>query len=261
MSLTQETTADNDNDYIYIPRAVFYAVLAGLLGLVVGAVGGYFGAINVYNRGVTDAVAAVDDAVNDAVAGAISTSADSTGSESAPAAPAAHVDGDLTDDDPYLGPEDAPVTIVEFSDFFCQYCAVFGRQILPQIIEEYGDQVRFVYRDFPALGGDRPAEAAQCAGDQGSFWEYHDALFENFREYTSTDDFVALAETLNLDGEELRDCIESGTYRDEWNADYQDARALGVSGIPTFFVNGTRFVGAQPYENFKQVIDAELEKQ
>ncbi|MBN1120357.1 MAG: DsbA family protein [Anaerolineae bacterium] len=260
MSLSQETTADNDNenDYIYISRTVFYAVLAGLIGLILGAVGGYFAAINIYNRGVTDAVAAVDDAVNEAVAGAISESADSAGSE---AAPAEYVEGDLSDDDPFLGPEDAPVTIVEFSDFFCQYCAAFKLQILPQILEEYGDQVRFVYRDFPAFGGDRPAEAAQCAGDQGSFWEYHDALFEGFREYTSTDDFVALAVTLDLDGEELRDCIESGTYRDEWNADYQEARALGVTGTPTFFINGTRFVGAQPFENFKQVIDAELENQ
>jgi protein-disulfide isomerase len=255
MSLTQETTADNDSDYIYIPRATLYAMIAGLIGLILGAVGGYFGAINIYNRGVTDAVAAVDEAV----AGAISESVDSTGSEAA--APAAVVDGDLSDDDPYLGPEDAPVTIVEFSDFYCQYCAAFGIQILPQIIEEYGDQVRFVYRDFPAFGGDRPAEAAQCAGDQGSFWEYHNALFENFHENTSTDDFVALAETLDLDGEALRECIESGTYRDEWNADYQEARALGVTGTPTFFINGTRFVGAQPYENFKQVIDAELAKQ
>jgi protein-disulfide isomerase len=253
MSLPQETITDNDSDYVYIPRAVFYAILAGLVGLILGAVGGYFGAVNIYNRGVTDAVSAVDEAVSSAINDSVAAGSGS--------APADHVDGDLADDDPYLGPEDAPVTIVEFSDFFCQYCAAFKIQVLPQILEEYGDQVRFVYRDFPAFGGDRPAEAAHCAGDQGSYWEYHDALFDNFREYTSTDDFVTLAESLDLDGEELRDCIESGTYRDEWNADYQDARALGVSGTPTFFINGTRFVGVQPFENFKQVIDAELEKQ
>jgi protein-disulfide isomerase len=258
MSLTPETTIDNDRDVILIPRTTFLAVITGVAGLIVGALGGYFAAINIYNRGVTDAVSAVDDAVNTAVDNAI---AEASGGSAGAGQPADHVEGDLTDDDPYIGPEDAPVTIVEFSDFFCPHCGSFGLQVLPQIIEEYGDQVRFVYRDFPALGGDRPAEAAQCASDQGAFWAFHDALWENIRRYTSTDDFVTLAESLDLNSEDLRECIESGKYREEWNADYQDARALGVSAVPTFFINGTRFVGAQPFENFKQVIDAELGNQ
>ncbi len=249
MSLTQEPTADNDSDYIYIPRTTLYAVIGGLVGLIVGLVAGHFLTLNAYDRAVDDAVAAIDDAVADAFA---------TNGGSAGAAPA--VD-DIAADDPSIGPADAPVTIVEFSDFFCPYCATFKTDILPQILEEYGDQVRFVYRDFPAVGGTEPAEAAQCAGDQGAYWEYHDALFDHFRENTSTDDFVALAESLNLDGDEMRDCLETGKYSDEWGEDLQDARALGVTGTPTFFINGTQLVGVQPFENFKQVIDAALAQQ
>jgi protein-disulfide isomerase len=183
--------------------------------------------------------------------------------ESLGAVPAAPTDGPRmevsVDDDPALGPADAPITIVEFSDFNCPYCQRFQQQTFQPLMDAYPDQIRFVYRDFPITSQDSfyAAQAAECADEQGSYWEYHDALFtgayglgdEAYRQY---------AEELGLDADALVSCVDEGRYADEVQADAREAASLGVSGTPTFFINGVPLVGAQPLTRFAQVIDSEL---
>jgi len=167
------------------------------------------------------------------------------------------------DDDPARGPENAPVTIVEFSDFQCPFCKAFLAQTLPLILANYGERIRFVYRDFPIPTihpqAIQAAEAAQCAFEQGRFWEYHDRLFQN----QSTLDASSLkvhAKALGLDGSKFNQCLDSGKYAGEVQKDLEDGRSYGVTGTPTFFINGRKILGAQPYPTFQRVIEEELRK-
>jgi protein-disulfide isomerase len=175
-----------------------------------------------------------------------------------PTALPARLDNVSVDDDPSLGPEDAPVTIVEFSDFYCGYCKRFRDETFDALFEEYGDQIRFVYRDFPVVGGVQPALAAECADDQDAFWAYHDELFVNPRDYVSAGSLIDLAVELELDEEEFTKCIGNSTHEDEVDNDLKQGQDYGVSGTPTFFINGVRLVGAQPLQAFKDIIDQEL---
>jgi protein-disulfide isomerase len=169
------------------------------------------------------------------------------------------------DDDPMKGSKNAPVTIVEFSDFQCPFCGRFFTQTLPSIEKEYIDtgKVKFVYRDFP-LGfhpnAQPAAEAAECANEQGKFWEYHDEIFKN-QEQLSSDLYIQLAEELSLDVEKFKKCVEAGKYKQEVQDDFDYGKSVGVTGTPAFFINGIKIVGAQPFENFKKIIDAELADQ
>ena len=168
------------------------------------------------------------------------------------------------DDDPVLGNKNAPVTIVEFSDFQCPYCGRFYTQTLPSIKKEYIDtgKVKIVYRDFPLsfhANAQPAAEATECADEQGKYWEYHDEIFKN-QQSLSSDLYLKLAEDLGLDADKFKICIETNKYKEEVNADFNYGQNAGVSGTPTFFINGIKLVGAQPYEAFKQIIDAELAK-
>ena len=167
-----------------------------------------------------------------------------------------------TDDDPGIGPEDAPVTIIEFSDYQCPYCRRWTEQVEKQIIETYGDKVRIVYRDFP-LTSIHPeslpaAEAANCAGEQGKYWEYHDALFAQ-KHGLGEKAYLAYAKDLGLDVDKFSACLDEHRYRDEVMADREYAINLGIRSTPTFFVNGIAVVGAQPFDVFKSIIDRELE--
>ena len=164
------------------------------------------------------------------------------------------------DDDAALGPEDAPVVIVEFSDFNCPYCQRFHQQTFGQIMETYQGQIRFVYRDFPVTSQESfvAAQAAECAGVQGAYWEYHDALFSG-RYGLGTQAYRSYAQDLGLDADELVQCVEEGRYAQEVQADARYASELGVSGTPTFFINGIPLVGAQPFDRFAEVIEAELD--
>jgi protein-disulfide isomerase len=163
-----------------------------------------------------------------------------------------------TDDDPALGPEDAPITIVEFSDFRCPYCSVFHIETFDALMAQYPDQIHFVYRDFPVVGGFEAALAAECANEQGAFWAFHDLLFS--REYPNLDNdaFAAYAERLDLDVDGLLTCVDEERYRDEIEADANYASSFGITGTPTFFINGIPLVGAQPLETFIEVIEYEL---
>ncbi len=164
-------------------------------------------------------------------------------------------------DAPILGPLDAPVTIVEFSDFQCPYC----RRVQPtlaKVKEKYGDKIRWSFKDLPLVSihpaARKAAEAARCAGDQGKFWEYRAAMFEE----TDISDSLhtRTAEALELDGEKFQGCLDSDQYRDAVQADLTEAEGLGLTGTPAFLINGVLLSGAQPFEAFEEVIDRELER-
>ncbi len=163
------------------------------------------------------------------------------------------------DDDPFIGPEDAPVVIIEFSDFNCGFCRKWYQESLQPILEQYPDQIRFVYRDYPLLSESSltAAQAAQCANEQDAFWEFHNALFDR-EEPRSLETYLLFAEEFNLDLDDFQECYESERTMEEIENDAVFASSLGVRGTPTFFINGLALVGAQPLETFFKVIDAEL---
>lgn len=158
------------------------------------------------------------------------------------------------------GPKDAPVTLVEFTDFHCPFC---GRAVatLNDVMREYDGKIRWVFRDFPIASlhprAPKAAEAARCAGEQGKFWEYHDLLFEGQSQAT-IEDFKRSAEQLKLDPKSFGQCLDSGKHQAAVEADVQEGARLGVTGTPTFFINGRLLVGAQPLESFRRIIEAEL---
>lgn len=168
----------------------------------------------------------------------------------------------VTVDDPSRGPVDAPVVIVEFSDYQCPYCQMWHEQVLPLIMEEYSEQVRFIYRDFPLSGhpeAQPAAEAANCAGDQEAYWEFQDAIFSGLYGYGETA-YNQYAQDLGLEMDTFTACIDNRDYEAEVLEDYSDAISLGVQSTPTFFINGTQLVGAQPYETFQNMIESALSK-
>lgn len=167
------------------------------------------------------------------------------------------------DDDAVLGDPNAPVTIIEFSDYQCPFCQRHYLQTHPQLIENYVDtgKVKIVFRDFPLTSihpqAQKAAEAAECVGDQGgdeAYYEMHDLLFEN-QNNLGQDNLIALADSLGYD---IADCLESGEFASEVTKDTNDAQAAGGRGTPYFVINGKPLSGAQPYSAFQQAIEAEL---
>jgi len=163
------------------------------------------------------------------------------------------------DDDPAIGPDDAPVVIIEFSDYQCYYCGVFARETLHPLLALYGDQLRFVYRDFVFYGpvSLQAAVAAECANEQGLFWAYHDVLFE-FQDELSPDRINELARSVGLNMDRFSACLENPAMEAEVKADTEDGLDLDVRGTPTFFINGRILVGAASLETFATMIDEEL---
>ena len=159
-----------------------------------------------------------------------------------------------------LGAADAAVEIVEFGDFNCGYCARFHSDTLPQIRTAYGDQVRFVYRDFPILGeiSTTAAIAARCAGAQDNFWPFHDLLFENQGSLGEVGIFLNYAVALDLDPVAFNDCMAQQQPIESIAADFRDAQTLGIRGTPAFFINGRPLLGARDFSEFALIIDEEL---
>ena len=180
-----------------------------------------------------------------------------------PAAPVAVLDFVNIDDDPFLGSANAPVVIVEFSDFQCPFCSRFHTDTFQPLLDQYGNDIQFVYRDFPIASihpqAQEAAEASECADEQGAYWEYHDKLFTNQTALASSD-LLTYASELELDVDAFTECLETGRFRDEVLDDMNEGRSYGVTGTPTFFINGVRLVGAQPLEAFQSIIDEELAK-
>ena len=167
----------------------------------------------------------------------------------------------LVDDDPYLGDENAPIVIVEFSDFFCTYCKRHFDQTFRPILENYGQHIRYIYRDFARLTPESTpaAAAAQCAFAQGKFWEFHGAFF-NHQDELGYDFYLKTAEEYELDIEEFTACLDEGRYIGEVDIDGFDGQIAGVRGTPGFFINGQILSGAQPYSIFERIIQRELDK-
>jgi len=183
------------------------------------------------------------------------------------------------DDDPVLGNKNAPVEIIEFSDYQCPFCRKFWTETLPSIKSEYIDtgKVRFVYRDFPLTSlhpsAEPAAEAAECVREQGgneAYFKMHDKIFSEQNkldggdptagpvrgtvQFTSTD----LKQWAKDIGYDIDKCLDSGKFKSEVQKDLSDATAAGGQGTPYFVINGKPLSGAQPFSAFKQVIDAEL---
>lgn len=166
-------------------------------------------------------------------------------------------------EDPSLGPEDALVTIVEFSDFECPFCRSYHTAVFPRLRNEYGDKLRFVYKDFP-LTNLHPnaipaAEAALCAEEQEMFWEFQELIF-SMQLPLERASYEQYAEDLSLDLPNFTACLDEGRYNQQVLDDYEAGSIIGVRSTPTFFINGIPVVGALPYEEFAAVIDAELER-
>jgi len=178
----------------------------------------------------------------------------------------------FADDDAVLGNPDAPVTIIEFSDFQCPFCRKFYKETLPQIKKDYilTGKAKLVYRDFPLVqihpGATPAAEGAECAKEQGEFWEMHDAIFDEQEKLGSgtvqftADDVKKWAANIGLDTSKFNQCLDSGKYKQEVEKDLADGSAAGVNGTPATFINGRLVSGAQPFAAFKVIIDEELKK-
>ena len=164
-------------------------------------------------------------------------------------------------DDPSLGPPDAPVTIVEFSDFQCPYCAR-ARATMHELLARYPGQVRLVARDFPLPMHPRAepmAAAAGCAAEQEAYWPYSDALFERYRTLQEQD-LPVLAAELGLHQATFQHCLDRGHTLSEVQADMAEGQAAGVTGTPAFFINGRMVSGAQSLERFSEIVEEELNR-
>jgi protein-disulfide isomerase len=173
---------------------------------------------------------------------------------------------------PVMGNADAPVTMIEFTDFQCPFCRRYSNGTFSQIIKDYvkTGKVRYVVRQFPLKPihpkAVKASEASLCAGDQGKYWEMHDRIFKQTRSFEQ-EEWVRLAEGLGLEMSSFRDCLENGMKTSEVERDIKEGTALGMSGTPGFFLGRTdpenpdkfkaveMIRGAQPYPQFKRTID------
>jgi protein-disulfide isomerase len=167
---------------------------------------------------------------------------------------------------PSIGSPAAKVVMVEYSDFACPFCKRLHDETMPLIKKQYIEtgQVRFVYKDFIVVGGDRAAEAAHCAGEQNAFWPYHDLLFERQAEdrgrWPDVNVHRAYATELGLNPEALAQCFEERRYREKVLASTREAQANGGGGTPFTLVNNIPITGAESFSVFQTVIDEELKK-
>ncbi len=167
----------------------------------------------------------------------------------------------ITKDNHIRGNFNAKVTLVEFSDFECPFCSRF-HPTLKQVMSEYGDKVRLVYKHFPLsfhAQAQKAAEASECASEQGKFWEMHDKIFDN-QEQLSLASLKQWARDLRLNGSKFDSCLDTGKYAGKVAADLSEGEQKGVSGTPATFINGQMVSGAVSYATLKQIIDAELAK-
>lgn len=175
------------------------------------------------------------------------------------------------DDDPVLGDPKAGVTIIEFGDYQCPFCRQFWKETLPRLKKEYIDtgRVRLIFRDFPQEVHPEAmatAMAAECAGDQGKYFEFHDKVFleQDRRErdvvrYRAAD-LKRWAVDIGLDPAPFNQCLDGDRHKDEVTKDFRDGSDVGITGTPIFFVNGRVLAGAHPFATFQKVIEEELKK-
>lgn len=169
--------------------------------------------------------------------------------------------------DPVKGSPDALVTIIEYSEFQCPFCARFVQETLPLIEENYiaTGKVRLIFRNFPVHEqAVIAAGAAVCAQEQDKFWQMHDTLFAQQEEWSGNPDFLALlegyAKDMGLDTDQFSSCLNAQEWLAKLEKDFEAGREAGVEGTPSFFINDQAIVGAQPFETFQEVIEQELAK-
>jgi protein-disulfide isomerase len=172
--------------------------------------------------------------------------------------------------DPMLGNPDANVTIIEFSDFECPVCAEMSYPALKQLMQEYGDRVRLVYKDYPldttcnsGMGGQLhphaciAAEAAQCAFEQDKFWEYQDVLFQN-QEALALENLQSYATSIGLDMTRFNDCLTTRRQANTVLADIAEGDRILIQGTPTVIINGQVSIGVPDYEELKKIVEGKL---
>src|SRR3989344_3922900 len=163
------------------------------------------------------------------------------------------------DDEAVLGDENAPVTIIEFSDYQCPFCRKFYDETLPSLKSEYIDKgkVKLIYRDYPLSSihpqAQKAAEAAECAGEQNKYYEYHDKLFKN-QKALDINNLKKYAKEIGLNTNDFNNCLDSNKMESEVQKDLEEGQDLGIQGTPAFFINGQPLMGAYPLEEFKKVI-------
>ena len=156
------------------------------------------------------------------------------------------------------GVDNAPVVLVEFADYQCPYCQKVNPQI-QQLKKEYGDSLTVIFKDFPLPmhhSSEKAAEASRCAGEQGKFWEYHDVLF--YSKQIELDALKEHARVLKLDGDRFDSCLDSGAEAAAVKKDLEEAKSLGLTGTPSFFVNGHFFSGVVDYAALKDIVNQQL---
>lgn len=170
------------------------------------------------------------------------------------------------DNDPFKGSETAKVVVTEYSDFQCPACQA-AQPVVKQVLDTYGDRIKFVYTNFPLpmhQNADEAARAGECAFDQGKFWELHDILFDRQSDWEGLSNpqgkFSEYAGEVGMDVALYDSCYASSDAKDRVTQDEREATAARVNSTPTFFVNDQKIVGAQPFSKFQELIDAELAK-
>lgn len=232
---------NTSEDYITFKRSYVYSVLV-VLAFAVGILVGY---VTWGRTPATEVAVATEQAPGQV--------------EAAPTAQ--YIRYDIpTEGYPSFGPDDAPITIVEFSDFQCPFCRRFHDDTYQALLDAYPGQIRFVYRNLPLTSihpSAMPAAVASlCANDQNMYWEFHEKLFSS--ETLDEATYIQYATDLGIDVDQFTACLSSGKHDEFIQADINFSLDLGVQSTPTFFVNGLAIVGAQPLANFSQLIDKEL---
>jgi protein-disulfide isomerase len=161
---------------------------------------------------------------------------------------------------PMRGSEKASVTMIKFEDFQCPYCKT-AQSTFKELLKKYDGKLRLVHKDLPLEAlhpqARQAAEAARCAGEQGKFWEYHDKLYANSPK-AGVEELKNYAKEVGLNSGSFEQCFTSGKYKALVQKDLSEGAQLGITGTPTFFINGREFSGAQPVEAFAAIIDEEL---
>jgi protein-disulfide isomerase len=164
---------------------------------------------------------------------------------------------------PQTGPTDAPVTIIEFANYNCPFCAEV-ESVIKDLISKYEGKINFVWKDLPVshlqTSATLAAQGALCAGEQGKFWEYHDLLFAN-QQFFSLEKLMEFAGNLNLDVDNFTNCVESNKMLPRIEKSIQEADDLNISGTPHFYINKQEISGAAEQEDFERVIEIELNRQ
>lgn len=251
--IQQPSPYGSSSTMLVIPRALVNYIIIGVVCFTLGAVVGGGALVTIFNANSVENRQIVADAVAAVAQNQVAQQ------------PVGLQQGERydvpADDDPTRGDPNAPITIVEFGDFRCQYCGKFFKETMEPLLQNYDGKIHLVYRDYPILGADSltAALAAGCALDQGKYWEFHDLTYANQPDL-SREMLLSHAESLTLNMSQFTTCLDEQQHIQEITADAIFAQNLGVTGTPAFFINGRFISGAQPYAVFAAAIDEELGK-